>query len=49
MKKFFALLLAGLMMVAMMSFASAEALEVLTEFGDLTAEDAEYEPNPDYD
>ena len=53
MKKLLSLILAALMMFSVLSAAFAEevptALEVLTEFGDLTADDAEYDPNPDYD
>lgn len=52
MKKFLALLLAALMVLGCANLSLAEdaaPLEVLTEFGDLTADDADYEPNPDYD
>ncbi len=61
MKKILALTLSILMLFGLMSVAYAEAaeeetteavveeLEVLTEFGDLTIDDAEYDPNPDYD
>lgn len=49
MKKLIALLLAAIMMVGVLSVAYADELEVLTEFGDLTIDDAEYDPNPDYD
>ena len=53
MKKLIALLLAAIMMVGVLSVAyadeHADELEVLTEFGDLTIDDAEYDPNPDYD
>ena len=49
MKKLIALLLAAIMMVGVLSVAYADGLEVLTEFGDLTIDDAEYDPNPDYD
>ena len=49
MKKLIALLLAAIMMVGALSVAYADGLEVLTEFGDLTIDDAEYDPNPDYD
>ena len=49
MKKLIALLLAAIMMVGVLSVAYADDLEVLTEFGDLTIDDAEYDPNPDYD
>ena len=44
MKKFLALLLA-----AMMLLASVSALAEAISFGDLTSDDAEYDPNPDYD
>ena len=52
MKKFLALLLAALMVLGCANLSLAEdaaPLEVLTEFGDLTAHDADYGPNPDYD
>ena len=49
MKKLIALLLAAIMMVGVLSVAYADGLEVLTEFGDLTIDAAEYDPNPDYD
>lgn len=51
MKKLIALLLAAIMMFGVVSvvYADDTELEVLTEFGELTIDDAEYDPNPDYD
>ena len=45
MKKLIALLLAALMLLT----AATAFAEALPFFGELTAEDAEYDPNPDYD
>ena len=60
MKKILSLILAAMMIVSAcaVSFAEAmeeakeinvEELEVLEEFGELTLDDMEYDPNPDYD
>ena len=46
MKKFLALILAAMMLLTV-SLACAE--ENVISFGDLTSEDAEYDPNTDYD
>lgn len=59
MKKILSLILAAMLIVSACAVAFAEEaearvinveeLEVLEEFGELTLEDMEYDPNPDYD